>query len=66
MNEKFLRNLKIEFDEETMQWTLYNDMTPWIYGLWDTKDEALEEYISSFKDFILVHYNIKHETKTFA
>jgi hypothetical protein len=66
MKNSFLTNLKIEFDNETMQWILYNDMTPWIYWAWETKNEALEEYMSSFKDFILVNYNIKNESKTFA
>ena len=58
--------LKIEFDNETNQYSVFNDTTPWIYGIGDSKKEAIHEYISSLEDFIYINFNIKNESKAFA
>lgn len=58
--------MKIEFDNETNQYSVFNDLTPGIYGVWDTKEESIKEYISGLEDFIYVNFNIKNESKTFA
>lgn len=63
---RLLKWIKFIFDEETEQYSLINDETPWIFWLWNTKKEAIEEYISSFSDSILINENIKNEIKTFA
>lgn len=59
-------NINIKLDKETKQYYIYNDATPGVYGLGDTMEKALEEYLSSVKDFIIVEYKEKNETKVFA
>lgn len=56
----------IEFDKETKQYCVINDNTPGIYWIWDTKEEAVSEYLSSLKDMILIDDSIKDETYTVA
>jgi len=64
--EEISQTLVIEFDNETSQYSLINDSTPGIFWLWNTKEEAIEEYLSALKDMILVSENIKNETLTVA
>jgi len=64
--EEISQNLVIEFDNETSQYSLINDSTPGIFWLWNTKEEAIEEYLSALRDMILVSENIKNETLTVA
>ena len=59
-------NIKIQLDKETKQYYIFNDNTPGTYGLDDSMEKALEEYLSSVKDFIIIEYQKKHETMTFA
>jgi hypothetical protein len=56
--------VEIEYDKQTKQYCLINNDTPWIYWLWDTKDEAISEYLSWIKDMILVKQNSKNEINT--
>ncbi len=64
--EKISLWVNIEFDAETKQYTLINHETPWVYGVWDTKEEAIKEYLSCLWDLILVNNSRNYETKTFA
>ncbi len=63
----FYNNLRIEFDEETNQYSVYNDFTPWIYWLWDTQNDAIKEYFSClYSAYISNLTEIKNENITFA
>lgn len=64
--EKISSWVNIDFDEETKQFTLTNDETPWVYGIWETQEEAINEYLSCLGDLILVNNTKKYETKAIA
>lgn len=53
--EKISSWVKIEFDIETKQYSLVNDLTPGVYWIWDSKEEAIKEYLSSLGDLILLN-----------
>ena len=55
-----LKGIKFEFDKETNQYSLINNETPWIFWIWETKEEAIEEYLSWFSDSILINENSKN------
>lgn len=56
----------MEYDSETAQYSLYNDLTPGVYGIGDTKKDAVREYLSGLEDFICINFDIKNDTQTFA
>lgn len=62
--ELILEWVQIDYDTVTKQYCLINNETPWIYWLWNTKDEAISEYLSWFKDMILVKQSSKNENTT--
>ena len=64
--KNIIDSFKIEFDAETNQYTIINDLTPGIYWLWDTMEEAIEEYSSSFKDSFLISNKYEYEAKAIA
>jgi len=54
--ENFLKDLIIEYDKETDQYYVINDQTPWVYGIWENVEDALNEYFSALKDYVLTYY----------
>jgi len=66
MVNKLVQWIRIEYDGETIQYTIYNDLTPGVYGVWETKQEAIREYLSGLEDFICINFDIKNDIKTFA
>jgi hypothetical protein len=56
--------VQFEYDKETSQYSVINESTPWIYWLWDTKSEAVWEYLSGLRDMILVDDWMKDEYQT--
>ena len=47
---KFVSGLHIEFDSETKQYSVVNDQTLGIYGLWETKEKAINEYSQALEE----------------
>jgi hypothetical protein len=64
--EKISAWVEFSYDEETRQYSLINDNTPWIFGVGETKEEAVSEYLSWLKDMILIDEKGKNEAKTIA
>lgn len=64
--KNILENFKIEYDKETNQYSIINDMIPGIYWLWDSMEEAIEEYTSAFRDSFLINSKKTYDTKAFA
>jgi hypothetical protein len=64
--ENFLDWLEINFDKETNQYYVINDLTPGVYGIGNTKKQAIDEYFSALKDMVL-SYLLKEndEVKTY-
>jgi hypothetical protein len=58
--------VEFEYDEETQQYSLINNDTPWIFWVWETKEDAVVEYLSWLKDMILVDEKGVNETKAIA
>lgn len=53
----------LEYDSDTKQYCFTNDKTPWIYWIWDSKSEAIEEYLLSLWDLILINLEEKNDRK---
>ena len=64
--EKISAGVEFEYDEETQQYSLINNDTPWIFWVWETKEDAVVEYLSWLKDMILVDERGVNETKAIA
>lgn len=64
--EQIANSVVFEFDNETNQFCIINDNTPGIYWIWNTKKEAINEYLSSLGDLILISDKEKNETMTIA
>lgn len=64
--EKISAGVKFEYDKETQQYSLINNDTPWIFWVWETKEDAVTEYLSWLKDMILVDEKGVNETKAIA
>ena len=63
----FLKGLQVDYDKETKQYYIINDLTPGVYGIWDTMEGALNEYFSALKDLVLTYFldktkNVEVET----
>ncbi len=58
--------IEIEYDEETKQYCLVNEETPWVYGIWETKQIAVDEYLSSLRELILINQAEKNEVEALA
>jgi len=54
---EFLKGIQIDYDKETKQYYVVNDLTPWVYGIGDSIEEALNEYFSALKDLVLIPIN---------
>ena len=50
----FYNNIIIEFDLETNQYSVVNDLTPWVYWLWDSKELALSNYFLCLQNSYLI------------
>lgn len=61
IKKKLFESLKIELDKETGQYSIWNDLTPGVYGIGNTKQEAIKEYMSSLEDHVLSHYKLHNE-----
>ena len=64
--ENIIMKFDIEFDIITKQYTIINDYIPGVFGLWDTIEDAIDEYTSCFKESILLTKKDDYESKTFA
>ena len=64
--EKISAGVEFEYYEETQQYSLINNDTPWIFWVWETKEDAVVEYLSWLKDMILVDEKGVNETKAIA
>ena len=64
--EKISAGVEFEYDEETQQYSLINNDTPWIFWVWEKKEDAVVEYLSWLKDMILVDEKGVNETKAIA
>ncbi len=64
--EKISMWVVIEFDVETTQYCVINDETPWVFWIWDTKQEAIDEYLSCLSDMILINNSKNYEVEAFA
>jgi hypothetical protein len=53
----------MHYDAVTKQYYIYNDQTIGIYGLWETKKDAVQQYVSAFHESLLLDSNnyINHE-----
>jgi len=58
--------INIDFDNVTSQYSIHNDNTPWIFWLWDSKENAIKEYLSWLQDMILISHTKKNETTAVA
>lgn len=50
------QKLAISYDEETQQWYVSNDNTPWVFWLWETKQDALKQYLEVLKESVMVDF----------
>lgn len=64
--ENIIMKFDIEFDVDTKQYTIINDYIPGVFWLWDTLEDAIDEYTSSFKESILLSKKDEYESKTIA
>jgi hypothetical protein len=64
--ENIITKFDIEFDADTKQYTIINDYIPGVFGLWETLEDAIDEYTSCFKESILLTKKDDYESKTFA
>jgi len=46
----------VEYDDETRQWYVYNNNTPWVYGLWETKKNAFLQYLDVLQESIQIDF----------
>lgn len=51
-----LEQMIITYDPDQQQYSIYNDATPWVYGIGDTQEEAINEYTLALQDFLLITY----------
>jgi hypothetical protein len=52
-----LEQMVITYDPDQQQYSIYNDATPWVYGIGETKPDAIQEYVSALQDFLLISYS---------